>query len=437
MLEYREFPYKTATIFLLFAAPLALFIFVVLGLLSGTLFDMTLLEHHGLLGYGALSAVFALPLIGIIADRIKRLDSLMYIVTLVPSIIGLLRLFPMFSASMADLNLALVISSFAGMASFLVIWTLRLGQSIVVRYRGRISAIFLSVSILLMIIYQNVDVSTIFTDPFGAVFPSLVSIIAIAISAGMKPWKLPKAALTVSGNSIRYFIPTVFILASHLLWYMVTKVTVADFFATHDLTFVSLSQFTELGFFEPVVLIVGIMAAGLMADSRGRKPAFSFVLLMMGLLTIFGSAFYNAYFLDPIIILLQGLLISERFIEGFLLGIGLLLIWPELGTVRTKGLRLSLIWFFFLGYMTLFWALDINAIVLGFHFEVPVIVVAIGGQFAILSSLIALYLIGPLPGILGREIEAEDLDIDFDEKQVKRTVDAFVGSDDFASIRSQ
>ncbi|TFG95072.1 hypothetical protein E4H12_14040, partial [Candidatus Thorarchaeota archaeon] len=47
------------------------------------------------------------------------------------------------------------------------------------------------------------------------------------------------------------------------------------------------------------------------------------------------------------------------------------------------------------------------------------------------------YLIGPLPGILGREIEAEDLDIDFDEKQVKRTVDAFVGSDDFASIRSQ
>ncbi|MCK4566717.1 MAG: hypothetical protein KAU48_05340, partial [Candidatus Thorarchaeota archaeon] len=115
----------------------------------------------------------------------------------------------------------------------------------------------------------------------------------------------------------------------------------------------------------------------------------------------------------------------------------LLLIWPELGPVKTKGLRLSLIWFFFLGYMTLFWALDLNATVFGFSFVVPDIVVAVGGQFAILSSLIALYLIGPLPEILGREIEVEELALDFDEKQVKQTVDAFVGIDDFDSIKSQ
>lgn len=437
MLEYREFPYKAATIFLLFAAPLALFIFVILGLLSGTLFDLTLLEHHGLLGYGALSAVFALPLTGIIADRIKRLDPLMYLVALVPSIIGMLRLLPMFSTSLVELDLALVISSFVGIASLLVIWTLRLGQTIVVRYRGRTTAIFLSVSILLMLVYSVIDLSSIFTDPFGAVFPSLVSIIVIVVSAGMKPWKQPKAKLTVSGNSVRYFIPTVFIMASHLLWYMVTKVTLSENLSS-DPTFVSLSQFTGLGLLEPTILIVGIILAGLMADTRGRKTTFSFVLLLMGLLTIFGSAFYNGYFLDPTnIILLQGLLISERFVEGFLLGIGLLLIWPELGAVRTRGLRLSLIWFFFLGYMTLFWALDLNATVFGVLFDVPLIVVAIGGQFAILSSLIALYLIGPLPEILGREIEAEDLAIDFDEKQVKSTVDAFVGSEDFDSIKSQ
>jgi len=436
LLEYREFPYKAATIFLLFAAPLAMFIFVILGLLSGTLFDMTLLEHHGLLGIGALSAVFALPLTGIIADRIKKLDPLLYVVSLGPSIIGLLRLQPMFGASMADLNLALVISSFVGIASLLVIWTLRLGQTVVVRYRGRTTAIFLSISILLMLIYSILDVSTIFADPFGAVFPSLVSIIAIVVSVGMKPWKQPKAKLIASGNSVRYFIPTVFVLASHLLWYMVTKVTLSNFFET-DPTYVSLSQFTGLGILEPCTLIVGIILAGLMADTRGRKTAFSFVLLLMGLLTIFGSAFYNGYFLDPNLILLQGLLISERFVEGFLLGIGLLLIWPEFGSVDSRGFRLSLVWFFFLGYMTLFWALDLNANVFGILFDVPAIVVAIGGQFAILSSLIALYLIGPLPENLGREIEAEDMAINFDEKQVESTVDAFVGSEDFDSIRSQ
>ena len=434
MLEYREFPYKAATIFLLFAAPVALFIFVITGLLSGTLFDMTLLEHHGLLGYGALAAVFALPLTGIIADRIKRLTPLMYFVALLPSIIGFLK----FPIGAADLDFALVVLSFAGIASLLVMWTTCIGQTIVVRYRGRTTATFLSISIVLVVIYSMIDVSTIFLDSFGAVFPSLVSIIAIFVSASMKPWKLPRAKLTVSGNEVRYFIPTAFILASHLLWYSVTKVTLANFFVTHDPTYVSLSQYVGLGLLEPGILIIGILMAGLMADIRGRKTTFSFVLLLMGLLTIFGSAFYNGFFLDPdVIALLQGLLISERFVEGFLLGSCLLLIWPELGSVRTRGIRLSLIWFFFLGYMTLFWALDINATVFGLIFDVPALVVAIGGQFAILSALIALYLIGPLPKILGREIEAEDLAIDFDEKQVKSTVDAFVGSDDFDSIKSQ
>ena len=437
MLEYREFPYKTVITFLLFSAPIALFIYVVLGLLSGTLFDLTLIEHHGLLGYGALSAVFTLPLTGLIADRVKRLDPLIYIVAIVPSIIGFIRILPIFSISVYELDLALVISSFIGMASLFILWTLRLGQRIVVRYRGRTTALFLTVSILLIIIYSMVDVSTIFADPYGAILPSIVSIIAIVISIGLKPWKQPKALLIVSGNSMRYFIPTVFIMASHLLWYFVTKVTINDYFEENP-AFISLSQFVGLGVLEPAMVIVGIILAGLMADTRGRKTTFSFVLLLMGLLTIFGSAFYNGYFLDPnVTLLLTGLLVSERFVEGFLLGSCFLLIWSELGSVRTKGLRLSLIWFFFLGYMTLFWALDLNAIVFDFQFTVPTIVVAIGGQFAILSALIALYLLGPLPEILGREIEAEELAINFDEKQVKSTVDAFVGSDDFDSIRSQ
>jgi hypothetical protein len=194
----------------------------------------------------------------------------------------------------------------------------------------------------------------------------------------------------------------------------------------------------NLGLVEPLILCIGILSAGFMADTRGRKTTFSFVLLLMGLLTIFGSAFYNGYFLNPgLEVLLVGLLVSERFVEGFLLGIGLLLIWPELGSLRTKGLRVSLIWFFFLGYMTLFWALDLNVDIFGIVFDVPAIIVAIGGQFAILSALIALYRIGPLHIILGREIETEELALNFDEKQVKRTVDAFVGSDDFDSIRSQ
>ena len=441
MLEYREFPYRTVITFLLFSAPLALCIYVILGLISGTLFDMTLLEHHGLLGFGALAAVFTLPLTGIIADRVKRLDPLLYVVSIVPAIIGICRILPTFSTSLEELNLALVISSFAGIAALLVLWTLRLGLSVVVRYRGRTTALFLSISILLLMIYSMIDVSTIFSDSYGAILPSIVSFIVIVISLGLKPWRQPRVSLTVSGNPVRYFIPTVFIMASHLLWYMVTKLSIHEYFTDNFASypsFVSLSQFVGLGLLEPIILCAGIILAGLMADKRGRKTTFSFLLLLMGLLTIFGSAFYNGFFLDPNLTgLLVGLLSFERFIEGFLLGICLLLIWPELGSVKMKGLRLSLIWFFFLGYMTLFWALDLNATVFGVSFVVPEFIVAVGGQFAILSALIALYLIGPLPEILGREIEVEELALNFDEKQVKQTVDAFVGDDDFDSIRSQ
>ena len=414
-----------------------MFIYVILGLLSGTLFDMTLLEHQGFLGYGALAAVFTLPTVGIIADRVKRLDSLMYVFSIAPAMIGLFRIFPQFSPYSADLDLVLVISSFIGISALLILWALRIGQSVVVRYRGRTTAIFLTMAILLQLVYSMIDVSTIFGTSYGAILPSLVSLAAIIISAGLKPWKQPRVSLTVSGKTIKYFVPMVFILASHLLWYSVTKLSIHDFFAG-DSSFISLSQFLGLETIEIILVCVGILVAGLMADTRGRKTTFSFVLLLMGLLTIFGSALYNGYFLNPnLTILLIGLLVSERFIEGFLLGICLLLIWPELGSVRTKGLRLSLIWFFFLGYMTLFWALDMNVTVFGIVFEIPAFVVAIGGQFAILSALIALYLIGPLPNILGREIEVEKLDLDFDEKQVKSTVAAFVGTDDFDSIRSQ
>jgi len=437
LLEYREFPYRTVITFLLFSIPLSMFIYVILGLLSGTLFDMTLLEHQGLLGYGAFAAVITLPTIGAIADRVKKLDPLIYLFSTAPAIIGILRLVPLFDPYLADLNLALVISSFVGIAALLVLWILRLGQSVVVKFRGRTTAAFLTIAIVLQLIYSMIDVSTIFGDSYGAILPSIVSFIVIIISAGLKPWKQPRVSLTVSGNSMRYFVPTVFIMSSHLLWYSVTKLSIQEFFAS-DTSFISISQFLGLEVFEIILLCVGVLVAGVMADTRGRKTAFSFILLLMGLLTIFGSAFYNGYFLDPsLTFLLFGLLVSERFVEGFLLGICLLLIWPELGSVRTKGIRLSLIWFFFLGYMTLFWALDLNATVFGFVFEVPPVVIAVGGQFAILSSLIALYLIGPLPEILGREIEVEELALDFDEKQVKSTVDAFVGSDDFDSIKSQ
>lgn len=437
MLQYREFPTKTAIIFILFAGPAALNTYILLKLISGTLFGLTLLEHYGLLGFGALAAVFALPLTGILADRIRRIDFLIVLAAVVTPIVALLRLAPLTLQQLETVDLLLVLSSFAGLASLLVLWTVRVNQGIIVKYRGRTVAIFLSVTIILVTLYALFEQMSILLGSSYLTLPAVIGIVFLTVSIGMKPWRQPRVRLAASGNVLTYFAPTVLIMASYMLWYLVMKLSFQKYFAGEP-SFESLSQYVNLPILETLALILGIAVAGVMADIRGRKPAFSFALLMMGLLAIFGSTLYTGFFQDSdLFSLLQVLLSSERFFEGYLLGLCLCLIWPELGSVRTKGLRLSLIWFFFLGYMVLYWAVDLNILVFGIQFHIPDYLPVFGGQVAIFSSLIAMYLIGGLPEILGREIEIEELAFDFDDRQVKKTVDAFVGAHDFDSVKSQ
>ena len=430
MLEYREFPLKTMFIYVLIAIPVAFSIYVITGILSGSLFavfGLTLHEHRELLGFGLLTAFIALPLSGLLVDRIRKHDLLMYIGALLPSLVGILSVLQIIPGFTEIYPMLLATSTFGCLALMLITWAARINQSVVIRFRGRTVSIFLATAIFVYIIFRFLDSLVIAAVLRNTItFPAFVSLVAVLISAAFKPWKAARASLTIAGSSIRYFIPMILVLATHLLWYTVTKQEIILLYPT----FVSLSQTADIGYFEMLPFIVAILFAGIMSDRLGRKTAFRFVILLIGLLTIFGSTFYETGNLST-------LLISERFVEGYLLGLCLLLIWPEIGSVKNKGFRLSLYWFFFLCYMSLFWALEFNVELFGFPFIAPDWLPIIGGQVAILLSLCALYLTGSLQSTLGREIEMEDLDFAFDEKQVSKAVDAFVGEDDFASIRSQ
>lgn len=426
MLEYREFPLKTMVIYVLLAVPMAFSMFVITGLLSGSILNLTLLEHQGLLGQGALAATIALPLSGLLVDRIRKHDLLMYLAALVPSLVVLLGVLQIIPGFLEIFDVLLATTTFAFLALMLISWAARINQSVVIRFRGRTVSIFLATAVVMYAIFTIIADVNITFDSNVLAIPAFISLVAVLLSAAFRPWKVARASLTIAGSSFKYFIPTTFIMGAHLLWYLVTKQELI----LVDPTFVSLSDSVGIGLLELVPFVIAIVLAGIMSDRRGRKTAFRFVILLMGLLTIFGSTLYEINNLSL-------LLISERFVEGYLLGLCLLLIWPEMGSVKTKGFRLSLYWFFFLGYMTLFWAVDLGVEIFGITFDAPVWLPAVGGQVAILLSLGALYLTGPLPTTLGRETEMEALDFDFDEKQVKKTVDAFVGADDFASIRSQ
>lgn len=411
-------------IYVLLAVPLAFSIFVITGLLSGTILNLTVLEQQGLLGHGALAATIALPLSGLLVDRIRKHDLSMYLGAAIPSFVVLLSLFTDIPGFAESFNLTLAVTTFAFLTLMMISWAARVNQSVVVRFRGRTVATFLALAVFMSGVFSYLRDAGITYDSNVLIFPALISLVAVIISASFRPWKVARASLTIAGSSFKYFIPTTFIMGAHLLWYLVTKN------ALILKGIVSLSDEVGAGLFELIPLIFAIVLAGLMADRLGRKTAFRFIILLLGLLTIFGSSLIDTNNFSF-------LLVSERFVEGYLLGLCLLLIWPELGSVKTKGFRLSLYWFFFLGYMTLFWALDIRVELFGITFAPPDWLWTVGGQTAIVLSLGALYLTGPLPTTLGREIEMEDLDFDFDEREVKRTVDAFVGRDDFDSIRSQ
>ncbi len=430
LLEYREFPFKTVLIYILIAVPFAFAIYVITGFVSGSLFEgsLSLQDHLGLLGYGALAATILMIPFGLLVDRVRKHDQLMYLAALIPSLLGLINELNVVSSISEMFGILLATSSFASLILMLLSWTLRISQSVVVRFRARTVAVFLTVAIVFSLFFQFLNESNITLDSDTIALPALISLIAIIISMAFRPWRVPRALLGISGSSFKYFIPLTLIMGAHMLWFLVTKQALKDL----NPTFISLSNSVDFNprFLEYIPLVVAIILSGIIADQIGRKTAFRFVVLLMGLLTIFGSSLYAAN-------LLNWLLISERFVEGFLLGLCLFLIWPEIGSIKTKGTRVSLYWFFFLGYITLFWALDLNAVVFGIVFTTPELLSVFGGQVAILLSLIALFLTGPLPTALTREIEMEDLDFGFDERQVKRTVDAFVQADDFASIRSQ
>ena len=170
--------------------------------------------------------------------------------------------------------------------------------------------------------------------------------------------------------------------------------------------------------------------AGIVSDFIGRRLAFSTAILLMALLSIFGSVFYGVGPGGQGWVNALPLFLFERIVEGYLLGLCMLLIWTELGSPKTRGWRISAAWLFFLGYMALWWAADLL-------WNMPIWIGTYGNQFSILISLVALYLTGRLPLILCRDMEMEDLELDFDEDQVKETVDAFLEAEDFESIRSQ
>ena len=433
MLEYRQFPLKTSIGYLLFFPYVTYFIYLINSLIGGTYFSSSI-DQLLLLGYGALAAAITIPICGIMIDWVNRPLIGIYAGSLVPLLLALYYSLIGFSPNLSPLiETTIIVVFFCGFVIFMMSWVVRLNRTVVVRFRGRVSSSFLISSLLLYFVFEFMIQNGYPLIFLNMQIQDIAALLGILLSLSTRPWIQKEVPLAVRAKPISYFVPMIALLACHMLWYFSTKLAI-DTGMSFDPSYVSLAQLSGFGSLELVVLAIGIAVSGIIADLRGRKTAFSMAILLMGLLAIFSTAFYwysNPGVISSFRVEAVPLLVVERLIEGFIFGSCLLLIWTEIGSPKAKGFHLSSMWIFFLGYMALFWALNLGV------WNIPSWVQIVGGQFSILLALVSLYFSGHLPQILGREVEMEELELDFDDKEVKKTVEAFLGDEDFESIQSQ
>ncbi|RDE17573.1 MAG: hypothetical protein C4K49_02205 [Candidatus Thorarchaeota archaeon] len=438
VLEYREFPIKVAFYYVLFSAMLAYVIYSSSRLILGTMFPSFGSGNLGLLGFGILAAVLTLLPAGVLADHTRYLYVISTLGALAPLLLGMAIVFAGSPGpDTPTIETSFTILLFSGAAFSLVSWCVQLNKTVVARFRGRVAASFLAVSLVIFGVYSALDSAGFSLYLMHMPIPEIITIAAVLTRLAFRPWRWSLHKLAVKGEARSYFIPTLLVMAAYILWYFGTQLSIKEVFRLAvDPSYVSLGQYSGLSLYEPGFMAVGVVFAGLIADTKGRKTALTFGVLLLGLLSIFGSlAYYNAE--DGSAYLSAApLLISERFVEGFLLGLMLLLIWAELGSPNTKGRRIAAMWIFFIGYIALLLAVSLG-VWFGIDWYAPDWVRRAGIQFAILLTLVTLYWSAPLPEILGKELEMEDLSLDFDEKLVRQTAEAFVGAEDLKSIRSQ
>jgi len=438
MLEYREFPLGTASYYMLYSPFIAYCMFVISQLISGTLFSNPGVDHPLLLGLGLGVAACAAFLAGAAVDRTRRGQLFLLFSAMVPLLLAVYFNYLGFPiAQSPDLETLFTLVLFAGLASTLVCWSVLLNQTVVVRYRGRIVAGFFSFSIIMYMVLAGLNSLSVPLYFLGIPFPEIIGMVSLVVGVSIRPWKWNLHPLAVNDSARRYLGPMVLLLTAYILWYFSTTMRIEKLFEDFSSEpYMPLVEHSELGIFHLLFMILGVVVAGVLADVRGRKMAFSTAVLILGNLAIFGETFYfvaGSETVPEVIVYSIPLLAWERFIEGYLLGLCVLLIWSELGAPRRKGLRQSIILCFYAGFTALFFAAYLEVPLGG----PPVLVRELGVPFAVFLSLVTLWQTAPLPQILGREIEMEQFALDFDQRMVDRTVSAFLEEEDFKSIRTQ
>ncbi len=272
---------------------------------------------------------------GILADLVRNRTTLLLVYCAVPLLIGVLKLVDPVDLLLSQNMMIVIPLFFFLLGGGVVTLTIFLNQVVPCTQRGRAAGLVTLVSFglggFLPILWRNI------TD-FQSLLPgltALIFLIFLGVIAIVKPWSEELRVYMVPGAVRPYAFWWLIYVVAYALYSLSTPLEARIIFI-HD-------SFQGINVLWAEITLIGIGGAAgafsLLPDRLGRKRVFTIASLLLAELCLFGNA--RATGLPSVIIALT---IGELFVLGFILGVGVWLIWSEIGSVRLKGRRAALGW---------------------------------------------------------------------------------------------
>ncbi len=340
---------------------------------------------------------------GLVADKLRGRNLIFGLVETMILVIGIIQWSlpsDIWLTSFGLLLFCLILFLFGAALALLTVFLNQLVSSI---HRGRLVGILTALSLAFVGLFSFV---WSFPTPssFAPAITAGILLLLLVITFIIQTWKGELQTYMVPGSIRPYAIWWIIYLTAFGLYVWATPLE-----RRFLLPILNLSG--------PITILIllglggAIFVLTFLPDKLGRKLGFNIGTLLLGLLCIFGPAQFTPIIGLPVSIVLS---IVEAFVIAFIFGIGVWLVWAEVGSVGLKGRRVAFGWGMVALLGALLWAIIITPSVS----LIPLLVYPIAASLVLIS-------IFPLTNareVVWNERIVEDIDVSVDSRQVSRAL---------------
>ncbi len=378
--------------------------------------------------------ILGLLVAGILVDRFRWSTHFLVIIEILLLLVGVFQFAfsPGFWFSPAGIGALFLLSFLFGAG--LVLLTIFMNKLVSSLRRGRVVGI---VTVVILVVGGILStVWRIFPTTFAPSITAALIFFGLIIGFLILPRKIELQTYMVPGSILPYTIWWVIYLAAYGIFVWATP---------NELRLLFINFF----FFDPryytgELLLLGVGGAlfvfTFLPDKLGRKRVFSIATVLLGVVCVFGGAQLDVQIGFGVALVLS---VLQGFVMGFIIGVGVWLVWAEIGAVRFKGRRSTLGWALvgFLGLTIMLITLaDLSPVSDVWTQLVPPVDPIPSALLFPVSALLVLVGVFPLTNAvepLENERLVEEIDVRVDSRQVSRAIRDLEVDTSLKSIEAQ